>query len=119
MISECFQISAPQPFPVYTDDPFPGHSTVIRRTSMLFESVSTDGLESAGDDNKMRVRFQAVLVGLPSNELVNGKVYWATAGVLFGGEDRSVFLAQAKIRTLMLPMVSAIYGQNMPYGRYN
>lgn len=79
--------------PIYTDVVYPGYQTVYRRTEILYEGANTDGKDSAGDMNKIKFEFQAVLVDLVGFGLYNGANYYLTAGVMYG-LDKQVLITR-------------------------
>ncbi len=100
------QIRAVQDYPVYTDTAYSGYSTVVKKTSLLFEKVHTDGKDASDDKNVLQIQFQAVLVNPESttNWLKNGKDYYITAGVEYA-DGSYIWAGQAKISTVLVEKV--------------
>ena len=111
------QIVATQSDPVYEMQPFDGYPTLIGKAVAILENVHTDNRAASGDQNKLKLQFQAVMMNPehPENAsiaLKDGKDYYITAGVEYGQEG-FVWTGQAKVTTVLQNLVSYLIFAHM------
>ena len=106
------QIRATQSDPVYEMLPFDGYPTLIGKAVATLENVHTGNQPSSGDQNTMKLQFQALMMNPEiadgtnaSNALKDGQDYYITAGVEYGQEGFT-WTGMAKVTTSLQALVS-------------
>ena len=105
------QIKATQSDPVYRMESFDGFPTLIGKAVAVLENVHTDNQPSSGDQNRLQLQFQALMINPEiaddtnaSNALKNGTDYYITAGVEYG-QQGLIWTGMAKVTTVLKDLV--------------
>lgn len=106
------QIRATQSDPVYEMLAFDGYPTLIGKAVATLENVHTGNQPSSGDENTLKLQFQALMMNPEiadgtnaSNALKDGQDYYITAGVEYGQEG-FIWTGMAKVSTVLQALVS-------------
>ena len=91
--------------------PFEGYPNIVGKAKATLEHVHTGNQPSNGDQNTLKLQFQALMMNPEiadgtnaSNALKDGKDYYITAGVEYGTEG-FIWTGQAKVTTALQSLV--------------